>query len=135
MNGVELARGHTSRAPAGPARVEGQVGAGRIRGWIGAGVVRVLSGLIQIYQVTISPLLGPRCRFEPSCSRYAREALHQHGPVRGSALAVRRLLRCHPFHPGGLDPVPLPGETHAADSPDAQRCSCGSSPAQAEGAP
>lgn len=65
-----------------------------------------LSGLIRVYQVAISPLLGPRCRYWPSCSEYARDALRIHGPLRGLYLAGRRLLRCHPFHPGGVDPVP-----------------------------
>ena len=67
---------------------------------------RVLLLLIGIYRRFISPLLGPRCRFYPSCSAYALEAIRVHGAGRGSWLAVRRLSRCHPFHPGGLDPVP-----------------------------
>lgn len=58
------------------------------------------------YRRWISPLLGARCRFYPSCSAYALEAVRLHGAGRGSWLAVRRLSRCHPFHPGGLDPVP-----------------------------
>ena len=58
------------------------------------------------YQRFISPLLGPRCRFAPSCSAYALEALRRHGAARGLWLAVRRLARCHPFNPGGYDPVP-----------------------------
>ena len=62
--------------------------------------------LIRGYQRLISPLLGPRCRFHPSCSRYAVEALQKHGAVRGSWLAIRRLGRCHPLNPGGEDPVP-----------------------------
>jgi uncharacterized protein len=61
---------------------------------------------IRAYQVAISPLLGPRCRFYPSCSAYAVEALQVHGPFRGTWLAARRLLRCHPWNPGGNDPVP-----------------------------
>ena len=65
-------------------------------------------GLIRGYQRWISPGLAPRCRFYPSCSNYAVEALVTHGTGRGSVLAVRRLLRCHPWNPGGLDPVPLP---------------------------
>jgi putative membrane protein insertion efficiency factor len=62
--------------------------------------------LVRAYQLVISPLLGPRCRFYPSCSSYAAEALVVHGAVRGSWLALRRLARCHPFHPGGYEPVP-----------------------------
>jgi uncharacterized protein len=62
--------------------------------------------LIRLYQWSISPLLGARCRFYPSCSQYAHEALLRFGIVQGSALALRRLGRCHPFHPGGFDPVP-----------------------------
>jgi len=66
----------------------------------------LLVGLLRIYQRFVSPLLGPRCRFYPSCSAYALEAVQVHGAWRGSWLAVRRLSRCHPFHAGGLDPVP-----------------------------
>jgi uncharacterized protein len=62
--------------------------------------------LIRGYQVIVSPVLGPACRFYPSCSQYARQAIYRHGVVKGSYLAMRRLLRCHPFHPGGFDPVP-----------------------------
>lgn len=68
--------------------------------------VRLLVVLLTGYQRFISPLLGPRCRFYPSCSAYALEAVQVHGALRGSWLAVRRLSRCHPFHAGGLDPVP-----------------------------
>jgi hypothetical protein len=65
-----------------------------------------LIGLIQIYRYAISPLLGSRCRFFPSCSQYAVEALKSHGLLKGLWLAVRRIGRCHPWHPGGHDPVP-----------------------------
>lgn len=68
--------------------------------------IRVLQWLIRAYQLGISPLLGPRCRFYPSCSHYAQEALYIHGLRRGGWLALRRIARCHPWHPGGVDPVP-----------------------------
>ena len=81
----------------------------------------VLVGLIRIYQRFISPLLGPRCRFYPSCSSYAVQALTVHGVIKGSGLAAWRLLRCNPWNPGGLDPVP-PRRGHAAEtSADADR--------------
>ena len=67
---------------------------------------RTLNTAIGIYQRLISPLLGPRCRFEPSCSHYAQDAIARFGAGYGSWLAVRRILRCHPFNPGGWDPVP-----------------------------
>jgi hypothetical protein len=66
----------------------------------------MLRGLIAVYQLLISPLLGPRCRFEPSCSHYAQEAIATHGVLRGLALAGHRLLRCHPWGGSGFDPVP-----------------------------
>lgn len=69
-------------------------------------LVNLLVGLIRLYQRFISPLLGPRCRFSPSCSTYAVEALSVHGLWRGTWLAVWRLLRCHPLSAGGYDPVP-----------------------------
>lgn len=62
--------------------------------------------LIVVYQKIISPAFPPSCRFVPTCSQYAREAIMKHGFLKGSYLAVRRLLRCHPFHAGGYDPVP-----------------------------
>ncbi|MDP2506378.1 membrane protein insertion efficiency factor YidD [Oceanobacter sp. 3_MG-2023] len=69
-------------------------------------VAKILIGLVKGYQMWISPLLGHNCRFYPSCSQYAVEAIQLHGGWRGSWLALRRLGRCHPFHPGGFDPVP-----------------------------
>lgn len=62
--------------------------------------------MIRAYQLTISPMLGDRCRFFPSCSAYAMQALQDHGPLRGGWLSVRRLCKCHPWHPGGIDEVP-----------------------------
>ena len=66
----------------------------------------VLIALIRVYQWLISPWLGNHCRFYPSCSEYAREAIERYGAVRGVWLAIRRVARCHPWHPGGVDPVP-----------------------------
>jgi putative membrane protein insertion efficiency factor len=68
------------------------------------GVEVALIGLVRLYQWTLGPILGGRCRFEPSCSRYAIAALRKHGPWRGTAKTIGRLLRCHPWHPGGFDP-------------------------------
>jgi putative membrane protein insertion efficiency factor len=68
----------------------------------------VLTALIGAYQRWISPFLGNRCRFHPSCSVYAKTAIEVHGAARGSWLALRRLLKCQPFHPGGFDYVPPP---------------------------
>jgi len=62
--------------------------------------------ILRVYRLLFSPLLGDVCRFEPSCSVYAQEALQRHGALHGCWLALRRLARCHPFHPGGPDPVP-----------------------------
>ena len=72
----------------------------------------VLKALIRGYQLAISPLLGPRCRFYPSCSHYGIEAIDTHGALRGSWLTVGRICRCHPFHEGGFDPVPSPKHPH-----------------------
>ncbi|RUO76415.1 membrane protein insertion efficiency factor YidD [Pseudidiomarina taiwanensis] len=63
-------------------------------------------GLIRLYQLIISPLIGPRCRFSPTCSQYAIEAIRKHGIIRGIWLASKRIVKCHPGHPGGYDPVP-----------------------------
>ena len=70
------------------------------------GPSRAAIGLLSFYKRLVSPLLPRACRFEPTCSVYAREAIERYGLARGGALTLRRLLRCHPFHQGGLDPVP-----------------------------
>lgn len=69
---------------------------------------KMLVAPIRGYQLLISPLLGPRCRFFPSCSSYAIEAIERHGVVRGGGLALKRISRCHPLNPGGVDLVPDP---------------------------
>ena len=72
---------------------------GRILGWI-------LIALVRAYQALISPLIGPRCRFHPTCSEYFIQAVRQYGPLAGFWKGICRILRCHPWHPGGYDPVP-----------------------------
>lgn len=67
---------------------------------------QLLIALLRAYQYALSPMLGRSCRFFPSCSDYAVEAIGRHGALKGSYLAARRVLRCHPWHPGGYDPVP-----------------------------
>jgi len=67
---------------------------------------RFALGTIRLYQLTLSPFIGRQCRFHPTCSSYAAEAIEKFGVLRGTLLAARRLSRCHPFHPGGFDPVP-----------------------------
>lgn len=67
---------------------------------------RLLVGLIRAYQYVLSPWIGNQCRFTPTCSEYARQAVLEHGALKGLWLALRRVGRCHPWHPGGHDPVP-----------------------------
>ncbi|RJF97292.1 membrane protein insertion efficiency factor YidD [Noviherbaspirillum saxi] len=76
--------------------------------------------LLRAYKLGISPLLGPACRFYPSCSDYASEAIRTYGPAKGGLLAAKRLCKCHPWHPGGYDPVPQ----QASGKTDAQACEC-----------
>ncbi|UZH12215.1 MULTISPECIES: membrane protein insertion efficiency factor YidD [unclassified Halomonas] len=68
--------------------------------------MKVMIGCVRAYQYTLSPLLGPRCRFWPSCSSYTIEAIQVHGPITGGWMAVKRIVKCHPGNPGGMDPVP-----------------------------
>jgi putative membrane protein insertion efficiency factor len=67
---------------------------------------KIVMGIIRFYQVAISPLKPPTCRFYPTCSHYGLEAVNRFGPIKGSWLALIRILKCHPFHPGGIDLVP-----------------------------
>ena len=79
---------------------------------------RMLMVPIAGYRRFVSPLLGPHCRFAPSCSAYALEAIRKHGALRGTWLAMRRLARCHPFNPGGFDPVPPPVRRRRLSPPE-----------------
>ena len=69
-------------------------------------LARSVVALLRLYQLTLSPALGSHCRFSPSCSEFARQAVLRHGLWRGLGYGIRRVLRCHPYHPGGWDPVP-----------------------------
>ncbi|WP_411844434.1 membrane protein insertion efficiency factor YidD [Salinicoccus sp. HZC-1] len=71
-----------------------------------------LVSLFRFYQKFISPMFPPSCRFNPTCSNYGIEALQEHGAIKGTYLTVKRILKCHPFHPGGYDPVPLNPENY-----------------------
>jgi putative membrane protein insertion efficiency factor len=86
---------------------------------------RVLIGAVRVYQLAVSPLLPPACRFYPSCSEYAAEAIALHGPVRGVWLGLRRLLKCHPWHPGGVDLVPESGPSGGSTAPRRMRPASG----------
>jgi uncharacterized protein len=83
----------------------------------GAPARLILRGAISLYRLTLSGWLGGQCRFSPTCSRYADEAIRTHGAIKGSFLTVRRVLRCNPFGRGGLDPVPRAGSREAAHDP------------------
>jgi len=69
-------------------------------------MARILMGLIKGYQLLLSPFFGQQCRFSPTCSQYALDALQKHGAIHGTFYAIRRLLKCHPWHAGGHDPIP-----------------------------
>lgn len=83
---------------------------------IGRGITLLLIGLVRLYQATLAYFFRGACRFEPSCSRYAAEALATHGATRGGAMALRRLCRCHPWGGAGYDPVPAPRTPLASTS-------------------
>ncbi len=81
---------------------------------------KILLGLVRGYQIAISPMFGPSCRFYPTCSNYAMDAIREHGALKGAMLAAVRLAKCHPWHPGGFDPVP--GKNNRHD--DSTACNC-----------
>lgn len=93
-------------------------GLGRVMWWIGWPIRSLLLGLIWVYRHTISPMLPPTCRYHPSCSAYGFQALQVHGAAKGAVLAGWRVLRCNPFTPGGLDPVPAKGAWRPDINPD-----------------
>jgi len=82
----------------------------------------VLLMLLRVYKLCISPFLGQNCRFYPSCSDYAAQAVSSHGALKGSLLATRRLCKCHPWHPGGVDPVPEKPASPKQSSSTARGC-------------
>ena len=77
-------------------------------------LIWILKLPVHVYRLGISPLIGPRCRYQPTCSAYALEALDRHGPIKGLWLAVCRIVRCHPFGGSGYDPVPDPAPSHSS---------------------
>ena len=84
-------------------------------------VTRLLTFLIKGSRLLLTPFIGARCRFHPTCSDYALQVVALHGPLKGSWLALRRLLRCHPFSSGGYDPAPLAGKRRATMNPRERR--------------
>jgi putative membrane protein insertion efficiency factor/ribonuclease P protein component len=105
-------------APGGGEREAPRTGIHLLAYWIGWPIRSLLLGLIWVYRHTISPILPPTCRYHPSCSAYGFEALQVHGAAKGTVLTAWRVLRCNPFTPGGLDPVPTRGAWRPDIHPD-----------------
>lgn len=99
VRGPEVGEGAREIRPPAPDPHARRLTPSRVVGW-------VLTALVRAYQMLISPFLPAACRYYPTCSAYAIEAIDRHGPLRGTWLAARRIARCHPFRPGGYDPVP-----------------------------
>jgi uncharacterized protein len=93
----------------------GQSAGRRLIGLCSSAAARSLIAAIQAYRIALSPFVGHHCRFHPSCSHYAMECIRLHGALRGTLLTMRRLLKCHPWHEGGIDHVPQP--THRSCTP------------------
>lgn len=108
----------TPTASAGGAQEQPRTGIHRVLFWLGWPIRSLLLALIWVYRHTISPILPPTCRYHPSCSAYGFQALQVHGAAKGSVLAAWRVLRCNPFTPGGLDPVPARGAWRPDVNPD-----------------
>ena len=87
--------------------------------WVDRGLIALSTVLLNAYRVTLGLLFTGACRFEPSCSHYAETAFRRHGSFLGAWLTFKRLCRCHPFHPGGVDPVPPAGGTGTQQGPPA----------------
>ena len=111
--GITHATAHSATEDQSP-----RTGVHRLLYWIGWPIRSLLLGLIWVYRHTISPILPPTCRYHPSCSAYGFEALQVHGAAKGTVLTIWRVLRCNPFTPGGLDPVPARGAWLPAIHPD-----------------
>ena len=91
-----------------------RMGERRLPMWMRVGNVPFV-GMIMVYRVTLSPLIGGQCRYEPTCSRYGLDAYRLYGPIRGTRMTIGRILRCHPFVKGGYDPVPIPDGDECVD--------------------
>jgi uncharacterized protein len=89
----------------------------RARGEYGLLLQKIVIGFIRFYQIVISPLKPPTCRFYPTCSHYGLEAIKRFGPLKGGWLTIRRIAKCHPLHPGGIDPVPDEWPQKASKAP------------------
>lgn len=124
----------TPETPSAPAHSATEVqpprtGIHRVLHWVGWPIRSLLIGLIWVYRHTISPILPPTCRYHPSCSAYGFEALQVHGAAKGTVLTAWRVLRCNPFTPGGLDPVPARGAWRPDIHPDGTPRVTGGAPA------
>lgn len=105
MNG-NRSRPAAGNVPAGPGGKEHDARSDLPTSFVGHALRLAAAGAVRIYQLVVSPWLPPSCRFSPTCSEYARQALIRHGILRGTWMSLRRLSRCHPFCSGGYDPVP-----------------------------